>query len=96
MVNRDDIKKLANLSRLALSDTELTALEGEFAGILAYIDTIRKVELPENPADSVYLDLENVMREDGEPHETGVFTEKLTAQFPRKDGDSLKVKKILG
>lgn len=96
MVGRDDVKKLANLARLALTDEEVTKLQGEFEGILAYIDTIRKVELSGNPTGSVYLDEENVMREDGEPHETGIYTEKLVEQFPRKDGEYLKVKKILG
>lgn len=96
MVGKDDVKKLADLSRLALTDEELTKLTGEFDGIVKYIDTIQKVELSGKPAGTVYLELENVMREDGEPHETGMYTKKLTEQFPRKDGDSLKVKKILG
>ena len=96
MVSSDDVKKLAGLARLALTDEEVTKLQGEIASIVSYIDTVQKVELPDIPAGSPYFDEENVMREDGAPHETGKFAEKLKAQFPEREGDYLKVKKILG
>ena len=96
MVTADDVKKLAALSRLALTEEEVAKLQGEIASILAYIDTIQKVELPKVPQGSVYFSEENVMREDGEPHETGAHTEELLAQAPMRDGQYLKVKKILG
>jgi len=96
MISADDVRKLAALSRLALSDEEIEKLRGEMDSIVAYIDTIQKVTLPEKPAASVYLDIENVMRPDGEPHETSAFTEALLSQAPRREGDYLKVKKILG
>jgi hypothetical protein len=35
------------------------------------------------------------MREDTDPHESGIYTDKITAQFPARDGDYLKVKQIL-
>lgn len=94
-VSKDDVKKLAELSRLHLSDVEVEKMQGEFASILSYIDTIQKVDLPEVPEGSVYFDEENVMREDGEPHEPGIYTKKLLDQAPRTEGDFLKVKKIL-
>ncbi len=96
MISADEVKKLADLGRLALTDEEVEKLRGEIDSIVAYIDTVQKVQLPEKPASSPYLDLENVMREDGEPHETGVYTEELLKQAPRRDGNYLKVKKILG
>ncbi len=44
----------------------------------------------------MYLDIENVMREDADPHAADAFTDALLAQAPRKEGRYLKVKKILG
>lgn len=96
MIGADDVKKLALLSRLALSSEEVAKLQGEINSIVAYIDTIQKVELPAVPEGTVYLDSENVMRNDGEPHETGMHTEELLKQASRRDGQYLKVKKILG
>jgi aspartyl-tRNA(Asn)/glutamyl-tRNA(Gln) amidotransferase subunit C len=94
-ISADDVKRLAELSRIELSDAEVTKLQSEVDSIMSYVDTIRKVELPEGVAPSPHLDLENVMREDINPHETGIHTEALLGQAPRRDGDFLKVKKIL-
>lgn len=96
MVTTDDVKKLAELSRLALSEEEIEKLRGEIESIVSYIDTVQKVDLPDIPAGSPYFDHENVMREDAEPHETGKHTDALVAQFPKREGNYLKVKKILG
>ncbi|HEY4474023.1 MAG TPA: Asp-tRNA(Asn)/Glu-tRNA(Gln) amidotransferase subunit GatC [Candidatus Paceibacterota bacterium] len=95
MISADEVKKLAELSRLALSEEEVVRLQGEITAILDYVGTIQKVELTEVPAGSPYLEIENVMREDGNPHEPGAFSEDLLAQASRRDGNYLKVKKIL-
>lgn len=39
--------------------------------------------------------LYNIMREDGEPHASGVFTEDLLAGVPAREGNRVSVKKIL-
>jgi aspartyl-tRNA(Asn)/glutamyl-tRNA(Gln) amidotransferase subunit C len=96
MISADDVRKLAALSRLALTDEEVAKFQGEITSILAYVDTIQKVPLPDSVVPSPHLALENVMRPDGEPHETGAFTEALLSQAPHREGDYLKVKKILG
>jgi len=95
MISADDVKKLARLSRLALTDEEAEKLADDMGSILAYVDTLRKVSLPAKPRGSVYFDEVNVMREDGEPHESGMYTEELLAQAPRREGNYLKVKKII-
>ena len=94
-VSADDVKKLAGLARLALTDEEVVKLQGEINAIVEYVSAIQKVELPETPDASPYLEIENVMREDANPHEAGLYTKDLVAQFPDKDGNFLKVKKIL-
>lgn len=96
MISADDVKKLAGLGRLALTDEEIATLQGEITSILAYVDVIQKVPLPEGRTASAHLDIQNVMREDENPHESGKFTEELLSQAPRRQGNYLKVKKILG
>ena len=95
-VSKDDVQKLAELSRIELSDEEITKLQGELDSIVEYIDVITKVELPDGVSPSPHLELENVMREDGEPHEPGIYTEKMLGQAPKRKDDFLEVKKILG
>lgn len=96
VISLDEVKKLAELSRLALSDGEMEAMREDIDSIISYIDTIQKVELPEVPERPVYFDEVNVMREDGIPHEPELYTEALLGQAPRTEGRFLKVKKILG
>ncbi len=95
MISADEVKKLARLSRLALTDAEVEKLRADMDSILAYVDTIRSVPLPETPSGSAYLESENVMREDANSHAAGAFTEELLSQAPRREGNYLKVKKIL-
>lgn len=95
-VTIDDVKKLAELSRLALSDSELEKLRTEIESILAYVATIQDIPLPEGVAVSPHLELTNVMRSDDTTHEEGAYTKELVEQFPDKEGTYLRVKKILG
>jgi len=94
-VTTDEVKKLADLSRIEFSDSEIEKLRGEIDAILSYIDVISQVELPDGVSASPHLDLENVMREDTHPHEPGAFTEKMLSQAPRRKGKFIQVKKIL-
>lgn len=93
MATTEDVKKLAALARISISDKELAAFTKEFDAILAYVGQLEKLELPKAGATKPALC--NVMREDGEPHAPGLYTEKLTEQFPARDGDALSVKQIL-
>lgn len=95
-VSSDDVKKLANLARLDLTDAEVEKMRGEIESILSYVATIQKVPMPEGVAASPHLDVQNVMREDSEPHASGMHTKDIVEQFPDREGDYLKVKKILG
>ena len=94
-VSADEVKKLAELSRIQLSDAEVVKLQGEITSIISYIDTIQKVAPKEATQGETYFGLENVMREDEEPHESGIYTAELLMQAPKREGNYLKVKKIL-
>lgn len=93
MITKDDIKKLAGLARIELSDNEIEHLAGEVGSILGYVsqvtnaagDLVRK--LPK---------LHNVMREDVEQNKSGEYTEAILRNAPRRQENYLKVKKILG
>ena len=93
MATTEEVKKLAALARIQISDTELETFTSEFDAILAYIGQLEKLEL--SKVEQTKLTLRNVMRADGEPHATGVYTEKLTEQFPAREGDALSVKQII-
>lgn len=94
MATNEDVKKLATLARIRIEDAELESFTKEFDAILAYVSQLENLKLP---ADLRTQDpkLRNVMREDGAPHESGLYTEKLAAQFPAREGNALSVKQII-
>lgn len=95
MATTEEVKKLAELARIRVEDSELEKFTSEFDAILAYVGQLEKLKLPQGDALRGKPVLRNVMRADGEPHATGKFTEKLVAQFPASDGNALKVKQII-
>jgi len=93
MITKEDVQKLASLSRLKLSEEEIARFQGEMSSILAYVDKLKEVTGSESgPVMSVNR---NVLREDADPNESGAYTRKLVDAAPRHEGDYVKVKKIL-
>ena len=90
----EEVKKLAALSRIKISDAELEKFAGEFDAILAYVGQLEELDVPANLA-AEKPRLRNVMRVDGEPQEPGALTQKLVAQFPASEGNALSVKQII-
>ena len=94
MATIEEVKKLAVLARIQISETELEKFTSEFDAILGYIGQLETLQLPKD-FETGKPPLRNVMRTDGEPHATGLYTERLAAQFPAREGDALKVKQII-
>lgn len=95
-ISDKDIEKLSNLARINLSEEEKKGLKIDIESVLSYVSEIQKV----SSSVSVNSDLQrvalcNVMREDEDPHKSGLYTEKILKEAPERDGDYIKVKKIL-
>lgn len=88
-----DVEHLAGLARIAVSDSEKELLRHDLEEILAYVSQVTEVtaELGAPTAG----ELHNVMREDGEPHAGGIFTEEILSQAPSREGNRVFVKKIM-
>lgn len=94
MASADDVRKLAALARIDIPEEKIEKFASEFDGILAYVGKLDELTLPSRDARPVPA-VRTVTREDGEPHEKGMYTEALVEQFPEREGNALKVKKIL-
>lgn len=93
MASADDVRKLAALARIDIPEDGLPKLAAEFESILAYVSQLDSLQVAD--ASTSVSTVHNVFREDGEPHETGAFTELVARQFPEREGDYLKVKQII-
>lgn len=92
-MNAEKVLNLAKLARIEMNDAEAEKLSGEFEQILNYVSEVKKV--PPLDKGEIKEGIYNVFREDGEPHESGIYTEKILSQASAREGNYLKVKKIL-
>jgi len=94
MISREDVKKLSELSLIAVPDKELDKLTGEIDGILDYVSEVTKLAAEEE-GERVKPKLYNVMREDETTNKPGDHTDAILDQAPDRNGNYLRVKKIL-
>ena len=96
MKDETNIEKLATLSRIYISPEERESLKSDIDSILSYIKQIQDISaggaLNTRPKIG---NLYNVMREDSEPHETGIYTEELLDEAPSVKDNYIEVKKII-
>jgi len=92
MSDKVDIRALAKLARLEVSDAEVEKLEREIPSILSFVESIQKAPASKEKAPE---HLKNVMRADAEPHEGGIYTENLLAAAPALEGNRVAVKQVI-
>jgi aspartyl-tRNA(Asn)/glutamyl-tRNA(Gln) amidotransferase subunit C len=90
----EDVQHLATLSRIALTDEELSAYAAEMDSILEYVDHVKKLSLGEREA--VVPPHPNPLREDVPTHAPGTYSVDIIAAFPKSVGRHALVKRILG
>jgi len=96
----EDIKKLADLARIDISENEMEGLAKDFDPILAYVGQVQealKISSMNDSSDKKPEDyfLHNVMREDEVTNNRGEYTDKILADAPDIQDGFLKVKQIL-
>lgn len=92
MTEAIDVAALAKLARLEVSAEELQKLEKEIPDILAFVETIQKAPVSKEAKSPA---LRNVMRADENPHESGVYTEKLIKAAPASENDRIVVRQVV-
>ena len=93
MIEKKDIERLAKLSRIELSESDTKGLTKDIESILGYVDQLKEVKA--NLGKSEAGENRNVLREDGDPHESGIYTEAILKEAPNTEDNFIKVKNIL-
>lgn len=93
VIREADVRHLARLAQLDLSDAEVTKFSTQLTSILQYVDRVKGVEI----SDDVKRDFRkiNVFREDDHAHEAGEDREAILAEMPQCEDNMLIVQKIL-
>ncbi|MEX0933708.1 MAG: Asp-tRNA(Asn)/Glu-tRNA(Gln) amidotransferase subunit GatC [Candidatus Paceibacterota bacterium] len=93
-MDKENVFKLADLAHIEISDTEAEKLVRDLSSIVEYVSHLQEVSGVEALEKKVGA-FHNIMREDENPHDSGIYTEKLLNEAPEREGDYIKVKKIL-
>jgi len=93
MIKKEDIEKLAELSRMEVTPEEVDKFSKDIESILEYVGELKEIVTDEPVREAGTL--RNVMRSDGKPHEGNLYTEALLGGAPLREEKYFKVKKIL-
>lgn len=95
MVSKEDVKNLAELARLELSDSEVAELQRDLSTILTYVEHISAAAADTSAFVPKHR---NVMRDDiprTADHPLHNKEEALRVAFPKREGDYNVVRKII-
>ncbi len=93
-ISRDEVRHLARLARLAVTDAELEALPAQLEAILSHVATVSAVATDDVAPTSHAADLTNVTRDD--VIVPGLTREQALAGAPAAEGGRFRVPQILG
>lgn len=93
-MDKEKVEKLAKLARIQISEDEAGEFAHEFEAILGYVGEVKSV-IGENAHTTPQFAHKNILRDDKDPHEGGMYTKDILEQAPMHDKDYIKVKKIL-
>ncbi|MEX0683077.1 MAG: Asp-tRNA(Asn)/Glu-tRNA(Gln) amidotransferase subunit GatC [Dehalococcoidia bacterium] len=89
----DEVRHIALLARLGLTDDDVARFSGQLSNILEYFEELRQVDVEGVPPTAYPLDLHNVMRAD-EP-EPSSDAEDVLKNAPQREGEFFRVRAIL-
>ena len=95
MVKKEEVKHIASLAHLGLTEKELNSMQKNFSSILDYIETLKEVDISSIEKAFSKRGLKNVVREDVQKETLKDEREKLIDMFPETKNNYLKTKKVL-
>lgn len=93
-LSTDDVRHVARLARLALSEEEIAALRGQLSDILAYAEKVSEVATTDVAPTSHAYPLANVLRDD-EPRPS-LAPDQALSTAPKAEQGRFQVPRIVG
>jgi len=92
-IDQAQVRKVARLSRLDLTEAEIEEFTDQLCAILDYVEKMNELDTENVEPLAHCLPVSNVFREDSVKESLG--TENTLANAPQRDGEFFKVPKIL-
>ncbi len=100
MITKEEVEKLAKLARVKVPAGELDKLAKDMEAILGYVSELKSA--PVYPSSGAMAaegpeigQVKNVLRDDADAHEAGLYTADLVKAFAKSRDNYLSVKPIL-
>jgi len=93
-LSTDEVRRIANLARLGLSDDELGAMSTQLGAILEFVDVLQTTDTTDVEVTSQVTGLIDVLRPD-EVRPCEISRNDLLANAPAVEKGFVKVKRIL-
>lgn len=94
LISEDEVRHVARLSRLRLTDEQVRHYAEQLSAILGYVSKLRELNVEGVEPMAHALDMSNVLRPD-EP-QPGMAPEVILKNAPEQDPPFFKVPKVLG
>lgn len=96
MISKEEVKRIAKLARLELSEKETEKMQKDLSVILDYFNLLKKAPKSARilPAQNFGVKPQNLRKDEIKPRNASL-AEKLVASAPDKKDDYIKVKAIL-
>lgn len=91
-ITTEEVKKIAKLARLKLTDEELALYRKQLGDVLGYIETLSEVDVKGVPPTSQVSGITNAAADD--VVKPSLDTASSLANVPVKEGDYIKVKAV--
>ncbi|MFZ3019965.1 MAG: Asp-tRNA(Asn)/Glu-tRNA(Gln) amidotransferase subunit GatC [Minisyncoccia bacterium] len=92
MISNEEVKRLASLVRIELTEKETETFAKDMGDILTYVDAVKTISSAQTTANEFVV--KNVLSEDV-VRENKSYTKKILENAPNKVGDYIAVKKII-
>jgi len=92
-IDESQVRKVAKLARLELTEEEVAEFTGQLSAILGYVEKMNELNTDDVEPLAHCLPISNVFRKDCVKESLG--TEKALANAPQRDDEFFKVPKIL-
>jgi aspartyl-tRNA(Asn)/glutamyl-tRNA(Gln) amidotransferase subunit C len=89
----DEVRHIALLARLGLTDEDVEKFQHQLSDILDYFERLRAVDTESVPPTAYLLDLHNVMRDDEEA--PSADPEDVMKNAPQQQGGFFRVRAVL-
>lgn len=92
-IDRDEVRHVASLARLELSDAEEEQMTGQMNGILEYVEKLNELDTKDVEPTTHAIELRNVFRPDRV--ESSLDRKDSLANAPETDGVNFVVPRVL-